>query len=171
MAVLLALVVAGCSGADNEASVSGVSDTTLEEQYLAEVNTADADAFASNEAALLYLKNLCQAEVTTDHGEGDRIDQIVASYCDTELAVELGVKTQEPLPAEAGVDEEAFAREVLETWGIGAEEEDGSKIDVVAFARSLCDGDVATMISNLGDDFEGSFQEFALTTFCPDKLP
>ena len=56
--------------------------------------------------------------------------------------------------------------------GIGAEERRRLDwIDAVSFARSLCEGDVTTMISNLGDDFEGSFQEFALATFCPEKLP
>jgi hypothetical protein len=36
---------------------------------------------------------------------------------------------------------------------------------------SVCEVDIDMMLSNLGEDFEGSFQEYSLETFCPELLP
>jgi hypothetical protein len=59
----------------------------------------------------------------------------------------------------------------LEKWVIGVPESDGSAVDPVQFGMSLCEADIDVMLSNLGDDFAGSFQEYALETFCPELLP
>ena len=90
----IVMAACGTGSSDGETGNAAESqvDADLQAQYLAEVTVADADAFASEEAALLYLRNYCQTEVTTDHGAQDAIDDIVASYCDTELAAQLGVE-------------------------------------------------------------------------------
>ena len=76
----------------------GDAEATMQEKYLAEIKTYDRYAFVSNDAALLYLKNYCQAKETVRMVASDPIDAIVISYCDTQLATDLGV-TQAPTPA------------------------------------------------------------------------
>lgn len=129
----------------------------------------DADAFVSDEASLAYLENYCQGLESGTPATPDAIDTVVLRYCSTELAAELGVTTFPAVAAE--IDEEAFRAEALDRFQIGAPESDGSKIDAVALAQTMCAGDIATMVANLGADFEGSFQQLALSTFCPEKLP
>lgn len=148
---------------------SSKGEPTTREQYLKDWKAVDADAFANDEASLGYLKNYCQGLESGTPPTPDEIDTVVAKYCSTELAAELGVTTFPPVAA--GIDEEAFRAEAIERFQVGAPESDGSAIDAVALAQTLCDGDVATMVANLGADWEGSFQQFALSTFCPEKLP
>jgi hypothetical protein len=66
---------------------------------------------------------------------------------------------------------ETFARIALEKWGVGLPEADGSAANPVQWGMSVCEIDIEMMLSNLGDDFSGSFQEYALETFCPELLP
>lgn len=155
------LTLAGCSGSSSEPSTR--------EQYLKEWKAADSDAFVSDEASLGYLKNYCQGLQSGTPATPDEIDTVVARYCSTELAAELGVTTFPTVAA--GIDEDAFRAEAIERFQVGAPESDGSAIDAVALAQTLCDGDVGTMVANLGADWEGSFQQFALSTFCPENLP
>ena len=75
----------------------GDAEATIQEQYLAEIKAKDSSAFVSNDAALLYLKNYCQAAETVRMVASDPIDAIVTSYCNTQLATDLGV-TQAPTP-------------------------------------------------------------------------
>lgn len=159
-----AVLLAGCGGSSEPQSER--------DKYLEEVNSANSDrpVFLSDEAALGYLKNYCQSAESGTPATKDEVDEIVASYCGTDLATEVGV-TPMAEPTTEGVDLEAFRAQALDEFGVGAEEEDGSSLDAVATAQMLCNGDVETMLSNLGDNFEGSFQQLALTTFCPGKLP
>lgn len=76
----------------------GDAEATIQEQYLAEIKAKDESAFESNDAALLYLKNYCQAAEVERKVASDPIDAIVISYCNTQLATDLGV-TQVPTPA------------------------------------------------------------------------
>ncbi|MBI4882900.1 MAG: hypothetical protein HY826_02460 [Actinobacteria bacterium] len=153
--------LAGCSSTSDEPSTR--------ERFLKDWRAVDADAFVNDDAALGYLKNYCQSLAVGTPATPDEIDRVVASYCTTDLAIELGVTTLPPVGD--GIDEDAFRAEAIERFQIGVPESDGSAIDAVAFARTLCAGDVTDMIATLGDDFAGSFQELALSTFCPDKLP
>jgi len=90
--ILLILFVAWLSNR------GGDSEATIQEQYLAEIKAEDKSAFESNDAALLYLKNYCQAAEVARMVASDPIDAIVTSYCNTQLATDLGV-TQAPTPA------------------------------------------------------------------------
>ena len=101
-------------------------------------------------------------------GPTSAIEGVATKYCETDLAAQLGATTLPP--PKAGVNLDAFRHEALARWNVGAPEADASKLDAVATAQSICDGDVATMVANLGSKFEGSFQQFAMQTFCPDKL-
>lgn len=69
------------------------------------------------------------------------------------------------------VDEAAFREEALQRFGIGAPEADGSKMDAVEAAKGICGADTENMLRNLGADFKGSFQELAMSNYCPDKMP
>lgn len=151
-----------------ESQVLGVEDQ--EKNYLSDLDAVDPDAFASDRSALLYLKNYCQVVANGSTPKTpDAIDSVVASYCGTELSSAVGV-TPAPTPPE-GVDTEEFAKTALERWGVGLPEADGSAADPVQFGMSVCEVDIDMMLSNLGDDFAGSFQEYALETFCPELLP
>jgi hypothetical protein len=173
-ALVAGFSLSGCvsnvsEGASSEQSeVSSLDDQ--EKNYLSDIDAVDPDFFVSEKAALLYLKNFCQSnEDGSIQTDPDEIDTVVLSYCESDLAISLGV-IPGPTPP-AGVDTEEFATTALERWGVGAPESDGSALDPVQFGMSLCEADIDFMLSNLGDDFEGSFQEYALETFCPELLP
>jgi hypothetical protein len=149
---------------------SELSIEELEANYFSDLDAVDPDFFVSQNAALLALRNICQSfEEGSTQSDPDEIYTFVLSYCGSDLASSLGVIPGPTLPA--GVDTEEFATIALERWGIGVPESDGSGRDPVKFGLSLCAGDVDLMLSNLGDDFEGSFQQYALETFCPELLP
>ena len=163
LTLLASFALSSCGGGSEQPL-----EQTTQEKYLSEINEVKQDAFVSDNAALMYLRNYCQAEQTGIAPSGDAIDQIVSNYCDTDLAKELGV-TEAPEP-EPTIDLESYKQRALDEFGVGQVEADGSKIDAVAFGQSLCSADLELMISNLGDDFESSFQYFALSTFCPEKI-
>lgn len=161
----IAVMVSACGGTTEPEPQS------LEEQYLAAVKAEDADAFVSDKAALLFLKNYCEARLKGEPPPPDAVDKVVATYCDTPLAAEVGVQTPAPMPEPVGIEEETFRQEALERFQIGVEEADGSKMDAVETARLICDGDVTAMLDRLGSNFSGSFQEFAMSAYCPEKMP
>ena len=174
VAILGVLSLTGCvstasdSQPSEESQVLSVGDQ--EQEYLSDIDAVDPDFFVSQKAALLYLKNFCQShEDGFTQTDPDEIDTVVLTYCGSDLAISLGV-IPGPTPP-AGVDTEEFAAIALERWGIGSPESDGSALDPVQFGMSLCEADIDLMLSNLGDDFEGSFQQYSLETFCPELLP
>ncbi len=72
---------------------------------------------------------------------------------------------------EVGIDQEQFLKTAREKYGVVDEKfEDGSTLTVMDLAQSICGGDVSTMRTNLGSDWETSFQKFTIETFCPSKL-
>jgi hypothetical protein len=168
------LYLAGCASSLPEGTITedsaASSVESLEIKYLSDLDAVEMDYFASDKSAFLYLLNYCQyiADGSTPPSP-DAIDSVVASYCDTELASAVGV-TPPPAPPK-GIDTEEFAKVALDKWGVGLPEEDGSSSDPVQLGMMVCEIDIDTMLSNLGDDFSGSFQEYALSTFCPEKLP
>jgi hypothetical protein len=163
LTLLASLALSSCGGGNEQPL-----EQTTQEKYLSEIKEVKQDAFVSDNAALMYLLNYCQAEQTGTAPSGDAIDEIVSSYCETDLAQELGV-TEAPEP-DPTIDLESYKKRALEEFGVGQVEADGSKIDAVAFGQSLCSADLEVMISNLGNDFESSFQYLALSTFCPEKI-
>jgi hypothetical protein len=67
-------------------------------------------------------------------------------------------------------DAEEWRQRAIEKYGAEQTYSDGSKDDYVRFALSICeqsDAERETMITNLGTDYEGSFQQFVVETFCP----
>ena len=162
LVVMLPIAVLGCGG-DGEQS--------LRSSYLDDIRAVDSEAFIDDDAALLYLKNFCEAAAQGVDAAAEPVDDVVESYCGTDLAAEVGVQTIPPGPA--NVDDDAFRAEALERFEMGKPEPDGSALDAAAFAKSLCqrsDSELADMKSNLGADWEGSFQQFAVQTYCPDRL-
>jgi len=159
------MLLLACNGSTN-----GTTNVSLKKQFLSKVFEAKGDAFVSDNAALTYLKNYCEAAQMGKPATKDEVDIIVSTYCATDLAIEVGVVQTTKPPAVKNFDEAAYRKTALDKFGVGATEADGSSSDAVSFGRSLCDANVALMKSNLGKDFKGSFQEFALSTFCPEKL-
>ena len=173
-AIVSTFCLSGCISNVSESAPSDQSEVSTfsdqEKTYLGEIALVDPDYFVSEKAALLYLKNFCQShEDGFTQSDSDEIDSVVLSYCGSDLASSLGVIPGPTSPA--GVDTDEFARLAVEKWGIGVPESDGSAVDPVQFGMSLCEADIDMMLSNLGDDFSGSFQEYALETFCPELLP
>jgi hypothetical protein len=67
-------------------------------------------------------------------------------------------------------DAEEWRRKAIEKFGPEETYSDGSKDDYVRIALSICNQSTAereTMKTNLGADYEGSFQQFVVETFCP----
>jgi len=67
-------------------------------------------------------------------------------------------------------DVEAWRRETIKKFGGEQTNPDGSKDDYVRFALPICkqsNAERETMLTNLGADYEGSFQQFVIETFCP----
>lgn len=67
-------------------------------------------------------------------------------------------------------DVEAWRLEAIEKFGPEQTNPDGSKDDYVRLALSICgqrNAERETMLTNLGADYEGSFQQFVIETFCP----
>ena len=67
-------------------------------------------------------------------------------------------------------DPEAWRSEAIKRFGPEQTFDDGSKDDYVRLAFSICEqsnSERQTMLTNLGADYEGSFQQFIIETFCP----
>ncbi len=142
----------------------------LQQEYLGEVAESAPSNFANESAALSYLKQYCEIDQFGNAGEADVVDRIAAKYCGTSLATHLGV--QEASVALKEVDEGEFTRIAGEEFGVFEEVfEDGSSNTPVSLAKYFCEkADVSELERNLGDEFETSFQWFAMETFCPQKL-
>lgn len=68
-------------------------------------------------------------------------------------------------------DEAAFLKESKERFGVVDETfDDGSVLTVMSLARSICEGDIALQKRNLGKDWDESFNKFAISSLCPEKL-
>jgi hypothetical protein len=170
--IILTSVLSGCSAPPSETANDSKPTPTLslEQQYIQDLDNVELDYFLSDSAALSYLKQFCETKQTVGIGELDAIDQVVNSYCETELAADLGVKPQ-PEPT-TKFDEAEFIAKAMELDPTLFETlSDGSRIDPVIFGKSLCNrSDTDQMIENLGSDWDRSFQKLALETFCPTKL-
>ena len=164
--LFIVLTFTSCGGSE-----STEKELSLREKYLSEINEFDSEAFVSDQAALAYLKNYCQAAQMGQQASPDAVDEIVVTYCDTPLAVELGVEVLAPPVTVPDFDEELFRKEALERFGVGAVEADGSSLDAMSTGQSICNANLDVMIGNLGANFAGSFQEFAIKNLCPEKLP
>ena len=72
---------------------------------------------------------------------------------------------------ELGFDQVEFLKTAKEKYGVVDENfEDGSTLKVMDLAQSICGGNVSEMKKNLGNDWETSFNKFAIETICPQKL-
>jgi hypothetical protein len=175
---LVALCIGACfsscgGGGGDSSSIQSVDSSalrSLRDEYLSALAEVDEDAFVSEQAALGYLKNYCEALQLGNPATEDKIDKIVASYCGTSLADEVGVQTTVTLNAVVDFDEKSFRVEALERFGVGEVYEDGSQLDAISSAQSICNSDIDEIVRNLGEDFVGSYQEFAITNLCPEKL-
>ena len=142
---------------------------TIEDTFFDDLDKAAPGFFVSDSAALSYFKQYCEADLLGDAGQEDAVDRLMNSYCDTELANIVGVKTPPEAPAE--FDEAEFLRIAEEEYGIVTRTyDDGSSLTPLGMANAICDGDVAVMKSNLGASWDSSFQKFVLETLCPQKL-
>ena len=157
----------GPSESPQESETSSAEDLRL--NYFSDLDEVEMDYFVSDQAALMYLMSYCQSVSDGNTPPPpDAIDAVVASYCGTDLATAVGVT---PAPsAPQNVDVEEFRKISEEKWGFGTPEEDGSVLDPVSAARTICEADTEWG-NNPNFTFEGSFQEYAITSFCPEKLP
>ena len=82
-----------------------------------------------------------------------------------------GAALAEPVAAEAGFDEASYLKIAGDKYGMFDKTyDDGSTLTVMSATRAICDGDLSVMKSNLGANWESSFQKFAIESFCPSKL-
>ena len=71
----------------------------------------------------------------------------------------------------AGLTDAEFRAQTLERFDGFGQRDDGSTLDPADAAKHLCtDADWGTMKSNLGADWDGSFQKFAAENYCPENL-
>jgi hypothetical protein len=88
-----------------------------------------------------------------------------------EDALDCARQAGEPASFDAGnFDTEEWRRKAIEQFGPEQTFNDGSKDDYVRLAFSICkqsQSERETMLTNLGADYEGSFQQFVIETFCP----
>jgi hypothetical protein len=82
-----------------------------------------------------------------------------------------GASLAEPPPTASGFDEAQFIKISGDKYGqFDKTFDDGSTLTVMGKARAICDGNVATMKSNIGENWESSFIKFAIESVCPEKL-
>ena len=82
-----------------------------------------------------------------------------------------GYKLADPPATPSGFDEASFVETAKSKYGVVDETfEDGSTLTVMQLARTVCEGNLATMKDNLGGQWENSFQKFAIESLCPEKL-
>lgn len=82
-----------------------------------------------------------------------------------------GATLAEPKTAPVEFDESEFIRLSGENFDVFDETyDDGSTLTVMAMARAICDGNLATLKFNLGDKWDSSYQKFTIMVLCPEKL-
>lgn len=88
-----------------------------------------------------------------------------------QTALDCARQAGEPPSLDLGTfDTEEWRRKAIEKFGPEQTFSDGSKDDYVRLALSICEQSNAereTMLTNLGADYEGSFQQFVIETLCP----
>ena len=91
---------------------------------------------------------------------------------DAKECVSLPGMTLAPLPGgPSSFDEDAFIKQAGEDFGqFDQTFDDGSTLTVMGKARAICDGSLAVMKGNLGDQWETSFNKFVIDNFCPNKV-
>ena len=86
-------------------------------------------------------------------------------------ALECAQQAGKPSSLDLGnFDTEEWRRKAIEKFGPERTNSDGSKDDYVRLALSICkqsSTEREAMLTNLGAGYEGSFQQFAIETFCP----
>lgn len=96
---------------------------------------------------------------------------ITANTPGAQEALDCARQAGEPASIESGnFDTEEWRRKAIEQFGPEQTFSDGSKEDYVRLALSICkqsQSERETMLTNLGADYEGSFQQFVIETFCP----
>jgi hypothetical protein len=82
-----------------------------------------------------------------------------------------GYKLADPPATPSGFDEASFLEIAKSKYGVVDETfEDGSTLTVMELARTVCNGNLATLKANLGGQWETSFQKFVFESLCPEKL-
>ena len=99
------------------------------------------------------------------------VDPVTVDTPGAQTALSCARRVGAPASLElADLDVEAWRSEAIERFGPEMTFDDGSKLDYVRLALSICkkgDAEVAAMEANLGAEYEGSFQQFVIDTFCP----
>jgi len=134
--------------------------------------------FASNHTAsdgsgLVQNVNPLAKTLFPDFPDGARLKHppITMDTPGAQEALECAQKAESPPSLDLGsFDTEAWRRKAIEKFGPEQTYSDGSKDDCVRLALSICkqsDAERETMRTNLGSDYEESFQQFIIETFCP----
>jgi len=134
--------------------------------------------FASNHTAedgsgLVFTVNTEASSLFPDFPDVSRRSEhpITVNTPGAKEALECAQQAGSPPSLELGnFDTEEWRRRAIEKFGPEQTYSDGSKDDYVRLALSICkqsDAERQTMRTNLGADYEGSFQQFVIETFCP----
>lgn len=133
--------------------------------------------FASNHTAsdgsgLVQNVNPLAKTLFPDFPDGARLKHpITMDTPGAQEALECAQKAGKPASLELGnFNVEAWRQEAIKKFGSEKTFSDGSKDDYVRLALSICkqsSSERETMLTNLGADYEGSFQQFVIETFCP----
>lgn len=133
--------------------------------------------FASNHTAaqgrgLVFTVNPDAARLFPDFPDISKSSYpITVNTPGAQEALDCASQAGKPSSLDTGnFDTEEWRRKAIEKFGPEQTYNDGSKDDYVRLALSICKqspADRETMRTNLGADYEGSFQQFAIETFCP----
>jgi hypothetical protein len=176
---------------------SGVCEVVSSERYLPSVNvdggqivfhafkitkpTLDSEIvvlFYSNHTAaqgrgLVYTVNAEASSLFPDFPDASRNPKypINVNTAGAQDALDCAQRAGGPPALDLGnFDTEEWRRRAIEKFGPEETYSDGSKDDYVRIALSICkqsNAERETMRTNLGADYEGSFQQFVVETFCP----
>lgn len=133
--------------------------------------------FASNHTAsdgsgLVQNINPLAKTLFPDFPDGSRLKHpITMDTPGVKEALECARQAGGPSSLDFGsFDHETWRQEAVRRFGPETVYDDGSKTDYVRIALSICgqsSSERETMRTNLGADYEGSFQQFIIETFCP----
>ena len=133
--------------------------------------------FGTNHAAadgrgLVFPVNGAAIDLDQGFPPGSNLaDPVTEDTNGASAAVACAQAAADPPVVDAGdFDVEAWRAEAIERFGPEETFDDGSKEDYVEIAFLICDqsaSDRARMMENLGADYDGSFQQFIIESFCP----
>lgn len=127
---------------------------------------------AADGSGLIQAVNENAVKLFPESPEGSTLKHPITIETDgAQEALECARQAGPPPSLNSGAfDVESWRREAIEKFGPEETFSDGSKEDYVRLALIICkqsNAERETMRINLGSDYEGSFEQFIIESFCP----